>query len=244
MVQQWPMPLDISIFYDEYPIHQKKSWIHQFLRRQVMKNVYFNTKQLQPYSKLLDYGCGDGWFLQENLNRGHQLLGFEPNEQHSRRLSKEMGISVLSDKKELIEKHAGSIDCVTMNFVLEHLPDPHAVFQDVARLLKPGGIFYCVIPHFDSFEQKIFKKKWHSLDPPRHLIFPNFKGMDLMSKSAGFQHCDQKFVPFPNGFAGSLPVVFTGQFSFIGFVLSLPLGILFSHFIASGAAAYTFIGKD
>jgi SAM-dependent methyltransferase len=42
---------------------------------------------------------------------------------------------------------AGSFDLVTANMVLEHLPDPDAVFAEVARILKPGGRFVFVTPN-------------------------------------------------------------------------------------------------
>lgn len=40
-----------------------------------------------------------------------------------------------------------SLDLVTANMTIEHLPDPLAVLQEVRRVLKPGGRFLCVTPN-------------------------------------------------------------------------------------------------
>lgn len=41
----------------------------------------------------------------------------------------------------------GTMDAVTSFFALEHVADPNGMLASIARLLKPGGLFYCVIPN-------------------------------------------------------------------------------------------------
>ena len=38
-------------------------------------------------------------------------------------------------------------DVVTSFFSLEHIPDVSATMEEIAGLLKPGGMFYCVVPN-------------------------------------------------------------------------------------------------
>jgi SAM-dependent methyltransferase len=42
---------------------------------------------------------------------------------------------------------SGAFDVVTANMVLEHLVDPRAVFDEIARVLAPGGRFIFVTPN-------------------------------------------------------------------------------------------------
>jgi len=93
LTQQHPMPTDTSAFYDNYPIHEKKSWLFRKMRSIVMKPVYFPVNTLSPESRLLDYGCGDGGFLDASLEAPLELLGFEPNQPHSKRLSQQLSSS-------------------------------------------------------------------------------------------------------------------------------------------------------
>jgi SAM-dependent methyltransferase len=125
-----------------------------------------------------------------------------------------------------------------MHFVLEHLPNLNQAFEEVRHLLKPGGVFYFVVPHLDSFEARLFGRKWHNLDAPRHLSFPDIATARALAKGHGFEVKGYRPLPFPNGFAGSIPVVLTGKFNQLLFLLSLPLGILFSRLIPTGTYGY------
>lgn len=238
LTQQSPMPLDTSAFYDDYPIHQKKSWLFKKIRSVIMKPVYFSVNTLAPQSKLLDFGCGDASFLENSLTAHLELIGFEPNISHSQRLSNHLGIPVFSDFPELLYHYEGKIDVITLHFVLEHLSNPHDIFQNLFRLLKPGGILFFTIPNLESMEARLFGKKWHALDPPRHLTFFEERHVLTMASKHGFELKRCIPLPFPNGFAGSLPVIFKDRFSFPLFLICLPLGIVFSRFFPSGTMGY------
>ena len=238
LTQQSPMPMDTSAFYDDYPIHQKKSWLFRKIQSIIMKPVYFSIDGITPQSKLLDYGCGDGGFLENSLAAHLDLIGFEPNISHSMHLSKNLGIPIFSDFPELVSNYEGKIDVITLHFVLEHLSDPHDIFQKLFRLLKPGGILFFTIPNLDSMEARLFGRKWHALDPPRHLTFLGEKHLLSMASKHGFELKKSLPLPFPNGFAGSLPVICSGRFRFILFLICLPLGVVFSRLFPHGTMGY------
>jgi len=92
-------------------------------------------------------------------------------------------------------------------------------------------------------EARLFGKKWHNLDPPRHLTFFEEKHVNTMAMKYGFE-C-QRFspLPFPNGFAGSLSVICAGRFNLPLYLISLPLGILFSRIFPSDIMGYWLIKK-
>ena len=236
--QQSPMPLDTSVFYDDYPIHKKKSWLFRKIRSIILRPVYFSTADLPPRSKILDYGCGDGGFLENSLNGDLDLIGFEPNISHSKCLSKKLGIPIYSDFSELLSNHEGKIDVITLHFVLEHLSNPQDIFQQLFRLLKPGGMLFFIIPNIDSIEARLFGRKWHALDPPRHLNFLEETHVRTMSLKHGFELKRSQLVPFPNGFAGSLPVIFGDKFRYFLFLICFPLGIIFSRLFPCGTKGY------
>ena len=99
-----------------------------------------------------------------------------------------------------------------MHFVLEHVTDLHATFADVEALLKPGGRSHFAVPNTASWEARLFRKKWHGLDPPRHISFPDRAVVESLAREHGMTVAGQRPVPFSNGIAGSLPVVLAGRF--------------------------------
>jgi hypothetical protein len=128
-----------------------------------------------------------------------------------------------------------------MHFVLEHVTDLHAVFALASRLLRSGGVLRIVVPNVRSWEHRLFGVKWHGLDPPRHISFPDMGALEDLASGHGMRLTDERSVAFPNGVAGSVPVVLTGRFSYALFLLSMPLGIVASRVAPSGARAYTLV---
>ena len=49
-----------------------------------------------------------------------------------------------------------SFDVITCFDVLEHLYEPRQVMTQGGKWLKPGGIFYVLVPNIDSAEARVF----------------------------------------------------------------------------------------
>jgi len=213
------------------------------MRKWIMSPCYFNTRKYLAQRKgsasiLVDFGCGDGWFLDASRDPNMQLVGMESDADLASHISKDLNLPIYADEQMLLRDFAGKVDVVTMHFVLEHLTDINKAFDTVKRLLKPGGIFYFVIPNISSWESRLFGKKWHCLDAPRHISFPEQKSIRQLAERCGFEMIKHQGVPFPNGIAGSMPVVLGGRFRFSVFLLFLPLGILLARMFPSGNIAY------
>ncbi len=236
LVQQSPIPKDVSPFYVDYPIHRKKSALYDAFRWLVMGPVYFNPKLLKSGMQLLDYGCGDGSFLMWAQEKRPDLsyAGFELSEKHAVALSKQIGIPVDHQLDRLLDRWEGKCDVVTMHFTLEHVTDLHGTVKTIARLLKPGGQVYFVVPHFESLERVCFGKRWHNLDAPRHISFPDKRAMQALGQECGLSLQKSTSIAFPNGFAGSLAIL-KGRFRMALFFMFLPLGIVFSRLFPTGS---------
>ncbi len=238
LVQQSPLPQDTSAFYREYPIHTKKKGWADALRRLLMGRSYYPARRSGTTRRLLDLGCGDGWFLESCKDKNYELQGFEIDPVHAGNVSRSIGVPVESDIGRLKADQAGSFDTVTMNFVVEHLTDLDRTFDDVHTLLKPGGEFYFSVPNLDSGEARLFGRKWHGLDPPRHISFPGEDVVRMLAGRHGFELQQARNLSFPPGFAGSVPVVLTGKFRYSLFLLSMPLALVLNYLKPESARAY------
>lgn len=49
----------------------------------------------------------------------------------------------------------GCFDCVVCSDVIEHLENPAAVFREIARVLKPGGLFFLTYPHATNIFERL-----------------------------------------------------------------------------------------
>jgi 2-polyprenyl-3-methyl-5-hydroxy-6-metoxy-1,4-benzoquinol methylase len=102
--------------------------------------------------RLLDIGCGFGWFELNALSRGAlKIVGTELSEMSLRPIRKylkdpPLTTAVASAIGLPFQDH--SFDTVVCWEVLEHIPrrTEAIMFAEVARVLKPGGRFYLSTP--------------------------------------------------------------------------------------------------
>jgi len=100
-----------------------------------------------PFERpILDLGCGDGLFA-GTLFREKIETGVDPDER-SIEEARNSGIyeEVIACAGDGVPKPDGCYRTVFSNSVLEHIVDLKPIFQEVLRLLAPGGRFYFTVP--------------------------------------------------------------------------------------------------
>ena len=106
-------------------------------------------ENLRPGLHVLDLGCGRGGALEQLGDAITAALGLDPDHQSlvEHRLSALPRAVATADDLPL---PAASVDLVLSSWVLEHLPTPARTFGEVARVLKPGGVFVFLAPGANS----------------------------------------------------------------------------------------------
>jgi len=238
LVQQHPLPADVAPFYEAYPVHEKRSRAYSHFRRTLLSGVYLDPAKWPKNTVLLDFGCGDGWYLEWCKESGITAIGFEADVTHATRLSRALGLPVLSDLAALTQEYDGAFDVITFHFVVEHLTDIRGTLSRARRLLKPGGVIRYVVPNIDSWEFRLFGRRWHSLDPPRHISFPDARHAQRLAKDLSLVYAGEESVSFANGFGGSIPTLLTGRFRPLLYFATLPLSLPVTWLFPSGNHAY------
>lgn len=103
----------------------------------------------------LDLGCGDGQLTKIIMEKvgTRKVVGIDIDPRETAlagKLNLYERIHVAPGDK--IPEPDGSFDWVFSNSVLEHIPNIDDVIKEVARLLKPGGVFLLTVPG-DKFHQ-------------------------------------------------------------------------------------------
>ena len=105
---------------------------------------------LRPKSRVLDLGCGRGG-LDEQLDHPlDQITGLDPDIlsllEH-RLAGVEPPIARVNGASREPPFADGSFDLVFASWVLEHLSDPAIDFNQIGRVLRPGGVFIFITPN-------------------------------------------------------------------------------------------------
>lgn len=140
--------------------------------------------------RILDVGCGPGFFLERARERGWTCTGVEPSKQAAQHASS-LGLTVFNTflTEDLIED-LGKYDAVHLNLVLEHIPDPAAMLQWISRLLNPGGLVAVIVPNdFNPVQETLqtvcdFPPWW--VAPPHHVNYFDRRSLSGLLESAGF----------------------------------------------------------
>ncbi len=94
---------------------------------------------------------------------------------------------------------SGSFDGVYTINVLEHVPDPKALVAEVARILKPGGLFLSITPNGDvEWLLDLLERLKLKLPEGPHK-FLNFAETAALAEDAFDVVAHQKFLAFPAG---------------------------------------------
>jgi 2-polyprenyl-3-methyl-5-hydroxy-6-metoxy-1,4-benzoquinol methylase len=136
---------------------------------------------------LLDLGCSSGAFLQAMKSPSWDLYGIEMSDEVASRAEYATGGQVFVGDILDAPYAPSSFDVITCFHVFEHLYDPQAVLRKAAEWLKPGGIFYAMMPNIDSAGARIFGSYWYALELPRHLFHFSPQSLAALAISLGLE---------------------------------------------------------
>lgn len=115
-------------------------------------NEIVNNLELKKGDKILDVGCGDGYYLHllSGLNIGLDLAGTDIDTNGLEKAKKNLGRDVVLKRGDLMNKipfKDNYFDKAVISEVAEHLPNDVAGLSEVARVLKKGGILCLTVPN-------------------------------------------------------------------------------------------------
>jgi SAM-dependent methyltransferase len=127
-----------------------------------------------PYA--LDFGCGEGEFLNELAIRGWRVCGIDPATKH-----------VLSAWHEMRDEIPATptFDVIIAKHVLEHLPNPLAILRAFRAALKPNGVIYIGVPCLDDAEAH--GKLDYCINKAHHITGYTDRSLRHLMRAAGLE---------------------------------------------------------
>jgi 2-polyprenyl-3-methyl-5-hydroxy-6-metoxy-1,4-benzoquinol methylase len=155
--------------------HFRVERVHQYVQH--FRETYGHVTGTKKNVKILDVGAGTGIFLYRLLEKAPHWEGvaIEPNELsciHLRCLGKFRVIKDYFPSKEITE----NFDLVTLNKVLEHIPNPVIFLESVKESVTDCGLVYVEVPEGDRDLQSTFGQY------SRGASLLSFRSYDLVSR--------------------------------------------------------------
>lgn len=188
-----PTISEIGKYYqsDQYISHagKKKGLIYNLydiVRDFSIKQKLNLIKKYHSKGKLMDLGCGLGYFLNGvKLDKTFDTLGVDVSDDAVEYVKRTFGIDVKNESELAnLEKH--SFDIITQWHVLEHVHYLNERMQQLHHLLKQDGTMFIAVPNSKSKDAEKYKEFWDGYDVPRHLYHFNQKSFSLLMEKHGF----------------------------------------------------------
>ena len=144
--------------------------------------------------KILDVGCGSGFFLRALDPARWERFGVEIGEGASQAAKRALGSDRLfAGTLNEAGYSESQFDVVTMWSALEHTNQPRTTLIEARRILKPGGRLIVQVPNAGSYQLRLFSGGWFALDVPRHRYHFTPKALEWLLAETGFAICRKTF---------------------------------------------------
>jgi SAM-dependent methyltransferase len=116
------------------------------------------TAMARSAGRTLDIGCGSSVILQSlNYAVGIDVLA------NKLRYMRQYDVPLVRGSIAALPARDASFDCVVCSQVIQHLPADPAIFDELTRVLRPGGLLVLGTPDYDTIG-------WRAIEPLYRLL--------------------------------------------------------------------------
>lgn len=193
-----PVEGEIGRFY------QSEEYIsHSDTRKGIMSQLYHSVRSITVQQKvklinslspkkgkLLDVGCGSGYFLSASRQDGWQITGTEPDANTRRQAEERTKVALKNSIQELDDQ--SQFDVITMWHVLEHVHQLQETLEWLRSHCRPKGHLIIAVPNYHSWDAQHYQEHWAAYDVPRHLYHFSPDTIKKLLQRYGFEVLQQK----------------------------------------------------
>lgn len=190
----FPSQEELEMLYHKFHLKDEEGgsydWIEERIKTDFPKKIklvinYTNN----PSLKLLDVGCGKGFFIESCIKNKISAIGIDVSKS-----GVDYAANVLKVKAEQIDivsfskriENQNNFDAITLWATIEHLPNPQEVFNAIHTCLKPGGLFFLDTGLGNDKFEKFLSGHSQWFDAPQHLFVFSVEGLEILLSNAGF----------------------------------------------------------
>ena len=125
---------------------------------------------VHPPQRVIEIGCSYSPMNIELRKMGFDAWGLEYSEDAIAFMNSHGGKGFLGGVEDL-DFLPNSVDAITSSHALEHMIDPFSTLRRCYELLRPGGAFVSLVPHWGSLSGQVLREKWKWFGFPDHLHY-------------------------------------------------------------------------
>lgn len=161
-------PVDFADLYRDYPLNERQLDV---FARGTLRNLLRRLERagLSATASILDYGCGNGVFIEYLRQRGYtDVSGYDPY------------VPAFALPPQRL------FDCVVANDVIEHVPDPRRTIAEFASLVRPGGLLYIGTADSEPVRMDELEPHLMRLHQPFHRVIVTEPSLHRLAAETGY----------------------------------------------------------
>ena len=159
---------------------RKKSYDRQYQARLRMIEKYQPEK-----GRLLDLGCGAGFFLNSARERGWDCHGIDIVPEFVQYANDSLGLAkVQCGSLEDLKYPENHFQVVMMWDLIEHLPHPTQALKSLRNMISPNGLIVLMTPNAKNAAW--VKKDWCGYLQDQHIYYFSAETLQRILREAGF----------------------------------------------------------
>lgn len=197
-----PSPEHLKSYYDVYHLSEQGGGVYGEVEDRMRADFPAKVRMAIEYARtenprLLDVGCGKGFFVKAALDSHIRAEGIDLSRSGTEYAINTLGVKATTGRiqDQKMEGWRESFDVVTLWATIEHLSDPRSVIQAAHDCLKPGGILLCDTGLGHVVWERFLPGHSQWYDAPQHLFVFSENGLVRLLEQCGFSilHADTNF---------------------------------------------------
>jgi 2-polyprenyl-3-methyl-5-hydroxy-6-metoxy-1,4-benzoquinol methylase len=177
-----PMQVELNEAYNKYGRNDYLSPITIIRYNELLDKM----EEYRKTNRLIDVGCGIGYFLEIAKQRGWEVFGTEYTD-NAVEICRNKGINMQQGVLDSKNYEPRYFDIITSFEVMEHINNPNSEAENFRKILRQGGLLYVTTPNFNGFSRHIVKENWNIVHYPEHLSYYTPKTISYLMKLHGFK---------------------------------------------------------
>ncbi|MEN3044234.1 MAG: class I SAM-dependent methyltransferase [Candidatus Hydrothermales bacterium] len=160
--------------------------ISELKRVSLLYKRVFSNLNFSENSKIIEIGCGKGYFLNILKQIGYSVKGVEISKEASVYAQKKFNIEVFNGSIEEYTKFSiEKYDLILLIDIIEHIKDPHSFMNSLKLISKKGTTLVIDTPNSESRDIHIYKEKFTGFNP-YHIRLYSLNSLTYLLKLYGF----------------------------------------------------------
>ena len=171
--------------------------IMSFGSHRLWKKELINIMNIQKNQSIIDVGSGTGDLVNLILEqkKNNDIYAIDPNSkmlEYAKKRYKNKKVNFFKESAEKLPFKNNSFDKYIISFCLRNVTDIQSTLKESYRILKPGGIFYCL--EFSSPENNVINALYNQY---KKNVIP-WIGSKVTNNKGAYKYLEESIDQFPN----------------------------------------------